>query len=93
MSRVDDRLVELGQAAVDIANIKNREKRHEGGWWLQGELASLYENESPTEEQKVGIFAVAKVLTDIIFIDAVEGDFVAPGPETSKLTLPPSIRH
>lgn len=83
---IDAEIQRLAEAAVDIAKIKNPDKRHNGGWWLHGQLESLYENHLFTQEQRLDFMAVVKILLDVIFSDAVETSEDL----GQELVLPPS---
>lgn len=69
---VDQEITRLAEAAVDIAQIPDPKMRHQGGFWLQGQLESVYDNHLFTEDQRLDFMAVVKIMLDVIFRDAVE---------------------
>lgn len=72
MSKLDDEIKRLADAAVDIALLKNPTLRHKGGFWLQGELERCFESHLFSADQRIDFMAVVKILLDVIFRDAVE---------------------
>lgn len=86
MSNLDNEIKRLSEAAIDIAMLPNPQLRHKGGWWLHGQLDSLFESHLFTEDQRIEFMVVVKILVDVIFRDAVEGGtgFIPP-PDESKM--------
>lgn len=83
---VDTDIQRLADAAIDIANIKDSDLRHRGGYWLHGELNRLYEDHLFTEDQRLDFMVVVKMLLDVIFSDAVD----SAADLRPTLELPPS---
>lgn len=69
---VDNEIKRLADAAVDIASIPNPAVRHKGGFWLNSELTSLYENHLFSEDQRIDFMVIVKIMLDVIFRDAIE---------------------
>lgn len=72
MSKLDERIKELTNAAIDIANIPNPTVRHKGGWWLNTELVSLFNSHVFSQEQRLNFMVVTKIMLDVIFADATD---------------------
>lgn len=65
-------LKRLLDAALDIAAIKDTDKRHQGGFWLQGQCESFASQYTLSVDEEADFMVVGWILMNVIFSDAVE---------------------